>query len=225
MFARGAGYWWPMSVAVAFLLFLLTGTLVPANRHFRQTPDGVPVYVVSNGFHTDVVVPIREARSGTNWLRHFPDSTFQARFGRYQYLALGWGNEQFYLASYNHRRPGLGAVLQALAPSRTLIHVDFYRQAPAAGPRVVPLRLSVPQYQRLVQQLEASFEPDSTGRYRLRNAAGYTSEDFFFRAQGRYHALRTCNDWTNRSLRRAGIRSALKAPLAGSVLFQVRRAK
>lgn len=82
MFARGAGYWWPMSVAVAFLLFLLTGTLVPANRHFRQTPDGVPVYVVSNGFHTDVVVPIREARSGTNWLRHFPDSTFQARFGR-----------------------------------------------------------------------------------------------------------------------------------------------
>ncbi|WP_366671526.1 DUF2459 domain-containing protein [Hymenobacter taeanensis] len=63
------------------------------------------------------------------------------------------------------------------------------------------------------------------GQYQLRVPTGYTPEDFFFRAQGHYSAWRTCNDWTNQALKKTGIRAALKAPLAASVLFQARRAE
>ena len=207
------------------LLLLFTGTLVPVNRRFRQTPDGVPVFVVSNGTHTDMVLPLREARTGTDWFRHLPDSSFQTRFGGYQYAAFGWGSEGFYLASYGHKLPGPGTVLRALVSGPTLMHVRFLRRAPQAGTRVVPLRISLKEYQLLTAQIAASFQSDTLARYTLQNTAGYTSDDFFFRARGRYHALRTCNDWTTRTLRRAGLRTALKAPLAGSVLFQARRAK
>lgn len=215
-----------MHVLVAFLALLLTGTLVPVNRDFRQTPGGVPIYVVSNGLHTDVVLPLREARTGQDWLQELHQPALSAQFAGYQYVAFGWGNEGFYLGSMGGKFPGPKAVLGAIFPSKTLMHVDFYRGAPKAGPRVVPLLISVEQYQRLTSYVRSSFSPpDSLGQYPLRQPAGYTPEDFFFRAQGRYHALRTCNDWTNRGLRNAGIRAALKAPFAASVLFQARQSE
>ncbi|WP_082455408.1 TIGR02117 family protein [Hymenobacter sp. AT01-02] len=213
-----------MSAFVALIVFLLTGTLVPVNRKFRQTPDGVPVFVVSNGFHTDVVLPLREHRTGTYWLTELNQPTFNTRFGRHQYVAFGWGNEGFYLGSMGGKFPGPKAVVGALFPSRTLMHVGFYPTAPDSGARVVPLRISPEEYRRLASYVRQSFQLDTLKQYQLRQATGYTSHDFFFRSQGRYHALRTCNDWTNHALRQAGIRAALKAPLAASVLFQIRRA-
>jgi uncharacterized protein (TIGR02117 family) len=215
-----------MQAFVAFILLLMTGTLVPVNRDFRQTPGGIPVFVVSNGLHTDVVLPLREARTGHDWLKELHQPALTARFGQYQYVAFGWGNEGFYLGSMGGKFPGPKAVLGAVFPSKTLMHVDFYRSAPKAGPRVVPLLISATQYQHLTSYVRNSFSPpDSLGQYPLRQPTGYSPEDFFFRAQGRYHALRTCNDWTNQGLRKAGIRAALKAPLAGSVLFQARQSE
>ena len=213
-----------MSAAVAFLLLLLTGALVPVHRQFRPTPDGIPVFVVSNGFHTAIVVPLREARTGTAWLPQLGPPAWTRQFDGYQYVAFSWGSEQFFLASYGGRFPGPGTIVRALLPGRPLMHVDFYRQAPRPGRRVVALRISEAQYRTLTRELAQSFRPDSVGRYLPRNAAGYTPEDFFFPARGRYHALRTCNDWTTRTLRRTGLRTALKSPLAGPVLGQLRRA-
>ncbi|MCC3156772.1 TIGR02117 family protein [Hymenobacter sp. 15J16-1T3B] len=212
-----------MPAFAVFVLLLLGGTLVPRHPGFRPTPDGVPIYVVSNGFHTDVVLPVREPRSGQDWLQRLGQPQWQAQFGQYDYVAFGWGNERFYLESYGGKLPKAGTVLRALLPGRTLMHVDFYRHGPQPGPRVVPLRISLAQYQQLSRYVEQSFAPDSAGHWQLRTAAGYSPEDFFFRARGRYHALRTCNDWTNQALGRSGIRAALKAPLAASVLYQVRR--
>ncbi|MCB2376617.1 TIGR02117 family protein [Hymenobacter sp. BT635] len=212
-----------MYAALAFLLLFFSGTRLPLNRQFRPAPGGVPVFVVSNGFHTDIVVPLREPRTGTDWLRQLHQPQLTSRFAHYQYVAFGWGSERFYLASYGGRMPGMGTVLRAVGPGRTLMHVDFYQQAPQPGRRVVALQLSAAQYQRLTTLLQESFAPDSTGATQLRNAAGYTPDDFFFRARGRYHALRTCNDWTVRTLRRTGVRVPLKSPLAGPVLRQLRR--
>lgn len=214
-----------MSALAAFILFLLTGTVVPVNRKFQQTPDGVPIYVVSNGFHTDVVLPLRDAQTGQDWLQTLNQPALTARFARYPYVAFGWGNEGFYLGSMGGKFPGPKAVAGALFPSRTLMHVDFYRAAPAAGNRVVPLRVSPEQYRQLTAYVRQSFRTDSLGQVQLRQPTGYSPEDFFFLAEGRYHALRTCNDWTNQGLRRAGLRAALKAPLAGSVIYQIRRAR
>lgn len=212
-----------MPVFAAFVALLMSGALIPRHADFQPTPDGVPIFVVSNGFHTDVVLPLREPRTGQDWLQQLGQPQWQAAFGQYPYVAFGWGNEQFYLQSYGGHFPKAGTVARALLPGRTLMHVDFYRQAPRAGARVVPLRISPEQYQRLSQYVAASFAPDSAGHWTLRNAAGYTPEDFFFRARGRYHALRTCNDWTNQALAYAGIRAALKAPLAATVIYQARR--
>ncbi|HEX8350906.1 MAG TPA: DUF2459 domain-containing protein [Hymenobacter sp.] len=213
-----------MAALAALLLFLVTGTVVPVNRQFHQTPGGIPIFVVSNGFHSDVVVPLREPQTATDWLQKLGQPAWATQFGQCKFVAFGWGNEGFFLDSYGGHFPGVGTTLQAVLPSPTLMHVGFY-PAPPAGSRVVPLLISASQYRALTQRSESSFQADSVGHFTLRNAAGYTPHDFFFRAQGRYHLLRTCNDWTNRTLSHAGIRAAWKAPLAASVLYQVRRAQ
>ncbi|WP_324670918.1 TIGR02117 family protein [Hymenobacter sp. GOD-10R] len=214
-----------MAALAALLLFFVTGTLVPVNKQFRQTPGGVPIFVVSNGFHSDVVVPLREPRTQTDWLQKLGQPTWANQFARYQFVAFGWGSEGFFLDSYGGHFPRLSTTLRAAVPGRSLMHVGFYPAAPAVGARVIPLFISEAQYQKLVERITHSFQPDSAGHFSLRNSAGYTPHDFFFRANGHYHLLRTCNDWTNRTLGRAGIRAAWKAPLAASVLYQVRKAE
>ncbi|WP_400191257.1 TIGR02117 family protein [Hymenobacter sp. B81] len=212
-----------MSVFAALIALLMAGTLVPRNGDFRQTPGGIRIFVVSNGFHTDLVLPARELQTGTDWLAHLPQPGFE-RFGAARYVSFGWGNEAFYLESYGGRLPRAGTIARALLPARTLMHVGFRHQAPDSGRYVVPLRISAAQYRQLSGYVAQSFLSDSVGRWTLRNAQGYGEADFFFPARGRYHALRTCNDWTNQGLHHAGLRAALKAPLAASVLFQARRA-
>ncbi|SEU07558.1 DUF2459 domain-containing protein [Hymenobacter actinosclerus] len=213
-----------MAAFVAFIFLLLSGAAVPVNRQFRQTPGGVPVFVVSNSAHTDLVLPLHDPQTGHDWLRELNQPALTTRFGRYSYVGFGWGNEGFFLGSMGGRTPGPGAVLRALLPSRTLVHARFYRAAPDSGALVVPLRVSAAQYQRLVAHVQAALAaPDSLGRRPLRQPAGYGGADFFLRARGRYHALRTCNDWTTHGLRRAGVRAPLKSPLASPVLYQARR--
>ncbi|WP_345111415.1 DUF2459 domain-containing protein [Hymenobacter algoricola] len=206
-------------------MLFLGGALIPVNRQFRPAPDGIPVFVVSNGWHTSLVLPLRESRTHTFWLPAFNQPGWEATFGTYRYVAFGWGSEKFFRASYGGRLPGPGAFARALVPGPTLLNVDFYRQAPRPGRRAVQLRLTPDEYRVLAGQLTQAFAPDSLGRFQRYHAAGYTAEDFFFRARGRYHALRTCNDWTTRLLRRTGVRTALKTPLAGPVLTQLRRLK
>jgi uncharacterized protein (TIGR02117 family) len=227
-FSRGwrVTWRWLLGALGAWLLFLALGMLIPRHTDFRSAPDGIPIYVTSNGFHTDLVLPLREARTGTDWSQRLPgDSAQWARFEGYKYVAFGWGSEAFYLESYGGHFPQASTVVRALLPGRTLMHVDFYQRAPVVGPRVARVQVTPAQYQTLVQHVSESFAPDPTGRWVLRNAAGYTPEDFFFRATGSYHGFRTCNDWTNQGLQRAGIRAALKAPLAAGVLYQVRQAR
>ncbi|WP_303311204.1 DUF2459 domain-containing protein [Hymenobacter sp. BT730] len=214
-----------MTAALAFLLFLLTGTVVPRNRHFSQTPDGIPLYVVSNGFHTEVMVPLREPRTQRDWLLTLQDTALSRRFSHYQYISFGWGNEGFYRASYGGRFPGPNIILRALLPAPALVHVSFYPSAPPAARRVVGLHLSEEQYRRLCSQLLTAFQLAGPTQPIRSTAPGYTTHDIFFQGTGRYHAFRTCNDWTNRSLATAGVRTAWKAPFAFSVLFQVRRAR
>ena len=205
------------------VLFLLTGTLVPVNRKFRETPGGIPVFVVSNGLHTDVVVPVQDSCTGLDWrpLLAGPGEPIQRT--AYPFVAFGWGNEGFYRASWGGHAPGVGTTLRAALPSPTLLHVSWWAAAPRPGTRVATVRVSSAQYRALAAAIRASFQTDSAGQFVPSDAPGYTAQDRFFQARGRYHLLRTCNDWTNRSLRQAGLRAALKAPLAGSVLFQVQR--
>ena len=206
---------------------LLLGSCVAANREFRPVAGGIPVYVVATGIHTDLLLPLREPRTGTDWLAFLRAPSWPARqFQDYRFVAFGWGNEAVYLAGYGGHRAGPWRGLRALGPSRPALQVHFVRQAPVSGRRVAALLVSEAQYRQLVDYVRASFVADGAAgpsHAVLCNAAGHTPDDFFYRAQGRYSLLHTCNEWTSAALRQANIRTVRHTLFWGPLLRQVRK--
>jgi uncharacterized protein (TIGR02117 family) len=85
------------------------------------------------------------------------------------------------------------------------------------------VKISAAQYQHLVEFLNSSFRTHADGSMMLIPNAAYGPSDAFFEAQGRYHCFNTCNCWTGRAMRTAGIRTGWYTPLPGTVSLYLSR--
>ena len=76
----------------------LIGGALPVNAGWRPPERGVTIWVESNGVHTGLVVP--KVAAGVDW-RPFAPSGDLADMGYagHRYLAIGWGDRDFYLAT------------------------------------------------------------------------------------------------------------------------------
>ena len=54
-----------VAIPLAYLLAALVGALVPVNAGWREPPQGTTIYLVSNGIHTDLILP--EDAQGLDW--------------------------------------------------------------------------------------------------------------------------------------------------------------
>ena len=83
-----------LAPVAAYLLAALAGTLIPANRDWREAGQGVTIFIETNGVHTWVVVPTVNAEM--DWRPMLPAE--HIRDPRYagKYIAIGFGNRDFY---------------------------------------------------------------------------------------------------------------------------------
>jgi uncharacterized protein (TIGR02117 family) len=167
--------------------------------HGPRPPGTAPresVYVVSNGWHTGVVLPGQPLASGRG--------IEGLDVGRYRYLEVGWGDRDAYLADHIT----LGLALKAAFGSRgsVLLVTGFDETIPERyrGIDVVELRLSGEALGSLARFVEASLAGDAAGRL-VRLQPGWSPSTTFYLARGRFHLLNTCNAWTARALRAAGL--------------------
>ena len=110
------------------------------------------------------------------------------------------------------RRVGVALLLLvAIGSSHTVLHVEHV-PAPATGRAVRAIMLTPAQYRRL-----AAFVRDTLGPGG-KVAGGYGPDDVFYGARGTYSAVATCNEWTGRALRQAGVRVGAWTPFPVTVL-------
>lgn len=196
------------ALGAVIVLYGLAGTalgLLPVNRDFAPAADGIPIAVVSNGFHTDVVLPLQAA--GIDWADWCPPSP---REPAPRFIAIGWGDRDFYLETRTLADLRPGTALRALLFSRdTLLHVDYLDDVRPGAPSV---RVAPASYRMLAAYIRASFRLDDAGRPIRLAAPGYGARDAFYAAVGTYSPFETCNEWLAAGLRRAGIRTGLWAP-------------
>ena len=209
-------------IAVPLLYFLaaLILGLVPANSGWSEAREGVRIFVRTNGVHTWIVVP--KVTREMDWRplvpgRHLKDS----RWGAGDHVALGYGNRTFYLET-----PTWGdltmknAFLAAFGQGRSLVHADHdHRPQPDDWQR--PITLSREEYRRLAGFLRSSFQVDSKERTMPVLGRGYGGSDMFYEAVGPYTAFYTCNEWTGRALRHAGVRTGVWTPLSQSIMWRL----
>ena len=115
-------------------------------------------------------------------------------------------------------------VLNALTPAllggnRSLLHVTWLRRN-ELGADVWRLPLSAPQYARLVDHVRAALP---RGQAVPIAGAHYGPRDAFYEALGSYHLFETCNTWTGRGLRDAGVATGRWTPFDFTVVRHLQR--
>jgi uncharacterized protein (TIGR02117 family) len=182
-----------------YALLGLVGGAIPANRGWTPPPHGIRIFVETNGVHVGLVVP--KVAAGVDWRGWAPARDLaDPRYAGYDHLAIGWGEQGFFLGTphWSDVRPGT-IIAAAIGSERTLIHLEHV-PVPQSGGAVRAIVLRPEEYRRLAAYVQASFAPGGA-RYR-----GYDTNDAFYQARGHYDARRNCNAWTGSALRHAGVR-------------------
>ena len=170
-----------------------------AAPHARE-PATIEAYVMSNGVHTDYVFPVRTA--GIDWSQRFLPAQARAAPSDAEFIAIGWGDREFYLNTPTWADLTAARAFGALrGGNRALLHVTWLRRADLRG-SVWRLPLSVPQYAALAGHVHAALPG---ARAVPIAGAHYDGNDAFYEANGSYHLFETCNTWTGRGLRQAGV--------------------
>lgn len=208
-------------VALPLLYFLvaLIGALVPANAGWREASQGVTIFIQTNGVHTWVMVPAVSAEMDWRPLAR-PEHLKDPRYGRSNYLAIGFGNRDFYLNTPTWGDLSLKtAAAAAVGGGPSLMHVDnFHDPKPLDYQR--PILLSDEQYRRLTRFLLASFDYRD-GQWMPLIGRGYGPSDVFYESRRPYNFTRTCNEWTGEALRAAGVRTGVWTPLSQSIMWRL----
>ncbi len=196
-----------------YVLAALGLSLIPVNRGFVEPAEGVEIILVSNGVHVDFLVPVTTPIR--DWSQKLPRKDFRGAGENCSSLQFGWGDRGFYLETPTWADLKVSTAVNAvLWPSASVVHAQYVDWRPSAG----RVRLDESAYRELCEYLEASFRKDENGAFVLIPCKGYGDTDNFYEAVGSYHAFNTCNLWTNRGLKKIGVRTALWSPFADGIL-------
>jgi len=176
-----------------------------------NTKEEVAIYILTNGVHTDIVVPIKTAQY--NWASQVLFVNTIAKDTTYNYLAMGWGDKGFYLETPAWKDLKASVAFKAaFGLSTTAIHATFYKTI-TTGEACRKIMISNEQYVRLVSYITNSYQKDSSGKFiNIPTNAVYGKSDAFYEANGSYSMLHTCNTWANNALKASGQACCLWTP-------------
>jgi len=211
-----------LSIPIAILVYLLFSillTIIPVNTSFVEPKEGIDIYIESNGVHTDIVVPVKTAQM--DWTSKVDTHFFYPARRAYKYIAFGWGDKGFYLYTPTWADLKFSTAFKALFWLGTsAMHVSYSEHDPIPDKDTKKIRISKEQYEELIRFIDESFQINHSGKYIPINCCHYEGmNDNFFEAKGKYNLFRTCNTWTNKGLKTAGVKTALWAPFEWSVMY------
>jgi uncharacterized protein (TIGR02117 family) len=171
----------------------------------------VSIYILTNGVHTDFVVPARSAF--IDWTTKVPFANTVAGDTTKPYLAMGWGDKGFYLETPTWADLKASVAFKAATGlNTTAIHATYHSDM-RVGDSCRQIQLSSSQYQRLIRYIQQSFQEDRQGRFiHIPTNANYGDSDAFYEAKGSYSMFSTCNEWVNKGLKATGLKSCLWTP-------------
>ncbi len=180
-------------------------TMRPGDRAlYPARGDGITVYVINNGFHTDIAIPADRIMARGGVLAKAGKAVGQKRW-----LYYGWGDAGFYTGSgLSLARITDGARALFMPNNPSVIRVFGLDRNPEhafVDPIAEPVVLSPAGFDALTRHMEASFVThDATPVEALVSA----DTGVFFVSREHFSALRVCNNWTSDQLAAAGLPTA-----------------
>ncbi len=195
------------------LLYVLTAfslQAVSVNADFRESEtDFIEIYILSNGVHTDIVVPLKTAYK--DWTTFVNPRDTRSGSLMANYVAFGWGDKAFYLETPEWADLKFKTAFNALFYlGSSAMHVTFYGRM-KADESCKRIRIDRQRYEELTRFIESTFVLKE-GKPALIENAFYWNNDVFYEAEGRYSLFYTCNTWANSGLKAAGLKACLWTP-------------
>lgn len=206
-------------IIVYFLLaFILS--VIPVNKRVKSKEE-VEIYILTNGVHTDIILPVRN--EWKDWSDFVP---FQHTWGNDTtagFVAFGWGDKNFYLNTPEWSDLKFSTAFNAgFGLSEAALHVTFYHRLQQSKSCKM-LSISADNYRKLVNYITESFEKDESGKVmHIDTEVVYGNNDAFYEAKGRYHIFYTCNTWTNDALKACSQKACLWTPFDKGIFYQYR---
>lgn len=211
---RGVGFSF-LRLFILLVSYAIAGTAVsriPLNANFQEGLAGVPVAIIDNGVHVDILTPV--IGLDHDWRRVLPKGTVPDNA---QWLGFGWGSKDFYLNTPTWDDFSLWNGAKAVAGiGGTTVHVHF-RETLLEAPNVTVVRLDAVRFALLREAIIDAMALNDAGRAEPIAHPGYGA-DLFVEAHGRYSLILTCNEWASRVLAKAGVRTAYWSPFPNSVI-------
>ena len=173
----------------------------------EKAPDELSIYILSNGVHTDLIVPTVSQQM--DWSQLLKYENTKSKSGPYPWLAIGWGDKGFYLDTPTWSELKFSTAFKAtFGFSTSAIHATYYSKL-VENEDCIKIDISKEQYARLIQYIKDSLQQKDGEAININTTALHNSTDAFYEAKGKYSLLYTCNSWANEGLKTSGQKACL----------------
>jgi len=192
---------------IGYLLMVTLLSYISVNDGLVKSHKEIPIYILTNGVHTDVVLPLKSEHY--DWTNQLKTEHTKAKDTTVKYAALGWGDKGFYLETPTWADLKASTALKAASGlSSSAMHVTFYKEMKESK-SCKKLQISSDNYKKLILFINESFQTKSGEFLKIETEAVYGKHDVFYEANGSYSLFYTCNSWANQALKAANQKAAL----------------
>ena len=204
---------------VFYFLVSVLLSCIPVNQGgMAHQPDDQTIYLLSNGVHLDILVPL--VSPAKDWRKDLGIPTKIA--DQISLVAFGWGDRDFYLKTPEWSDLRCKTAFNALfLKDSSVLHITYFT-AISESRRCKKLFVPEENFEMLIASLEDSFLRSAKGCPILIGNTGYTLHDQFYEAKRSYSLFYTCNTWSNQVLKKCGLRACLWTPFDRGILWQYR---
>lgn len=203
-----------------YLIFAFTLPLISVNSDHKQPEQGVKIFVLSNGVHTDIAVPVKSKYR--DWTTSFPKDSFHVSNDLHSFLGFGWGDKGFYLYTPEWSDLKASTALKAVSGlGGTAMHVTYLKEKTKESEKCRIFNITPEEYKKLTAYIEESFVRENDKFIKI-DHPGYGNNDRFYEAKGKYSLFKTCNTWTNRGLKNSGLKTGLWTPFSKGLMSSIK---
>lgn len=192
-----------LGIVIVYVICGLLLPIIPISAKKTNESKNIEIYILTNGVHTDLVVPIKN--EWMDWTTEIPFDHTKSKRTDYQFLSVGWGDKGFYLDTPTWADLKFSTAFNAAFwLGESAMHCTFYNSM-KEGEDCKKIMISKSQYLDLVKFIKDKFDRDQNGKIIfIKTNAVYGDNDAFYDAKGKYSFLETCNTWANDGLKAAG---------------------
>ena len=158
------------------------------NRDFR-------LHLIFEGIHTYLALP------SASLVDRIPQLNKTVRLGNV--IKVGWGDYHYYGADHQSLWLAARALLTPTASVISIQQLDSIRDADRDANSIYAIDISGSILNSIVQFISGHFNLDNSGQLNLVRQKSCGTQ--FFKSRGTYSLLNTCNNWTSRGLKIAGL--------------------